>query len=338
MEALDAALKQTVDVLRKREAALDQRERELEKLKKSLDEKHPNLGEPNDVIPLNVGGTCISVLRRTLTQIEGSMLASKFSGRWDDSLEKDQDGRFFIDQPMELFLPMIDYLRDRACETPVSGPPELLLKDNTLRKRFNRMVEYYGMTLGIYPLGLYKFESPETQTLVAEHPEYEVQSESLETFILLPTDISSSSSYRRFANSFEVELGEHSIAQIGWMDWSHMASFMQQLPNTYQGAGYGRGSMALDCGRAGMATTNYQGSATVFTAVTTEGQRSDAVGSVIRCEGCGDSWHVNGKVVVPTSTTGGGAPPIAKLSMSNPVPCVTIKGRLRITAIELNFN
>jgi hypothetical protein len=43
----------------------------------------------------------IDVLCRTLTSVEGSMLAAKFSGRWDDSLEKDADGNFFIDQPIE---------------------------------------------------------------------------------------------------------------------------------------------------------------------------------------------------------------------------------------------
>jgi hypothetical protein len=36
---------------------------------------------------------------------EGSMLAAKFSGRWDDSLEKDAHGNFFIDEPVELFQP-----------------------------------------------------------------------------------------------------------------------------------------------------------------------------------------------------------------------------------------
>jgi hypothetical protein len=46
------------------------------------------------------------------------MLAAKFSGRWDDSLEKDADGNFFIDQPIEWFQPMIDYLRSAACLTP----------------------------------------------------------------------------------------------------------------------------------------------------------------------------------------------------------------------------
>lgn len=42
------------------------------------------------------------------------MLASKFSGRWDESLEKTPEGRFFIDQSIDLFLPLIDYLRGVA--------------------------------------------------------------------------------------------------------------------------------------------------------------------------------------------------------------------------------
>mmetsp|Transcript_27375 Transcript_27375/g.49507 ORF Transcript_27375/g.49507 Transcript_27375/m.49507 type:complete len:85 (+) Transcript_27375:488-742(+) len=40
-------------------------------------------------------------------------------GRWDDSsLEKDADGHFFIDQPIELFQPMVEYLRAQACMMP----------------------------------------------------------------------------------------------------------------------------------------------------------------------------------------------------------------------------
>ena len=30
--------------------------------------------------------------------VPGSMLASRFSGRWDDGLEKDKHGNFFIDK------------------------------------------------------------------------------------------------------------------------------------------------------------------------------------------------------------------------------------------------
>ena len=55
----------------------------------------------SEVLHLNVGGDLTAVLRRTLTSVEGSMLASRFSGRWDDSLERDRDGNFFIDQVRE---------------------------------------------------------------------------------------------------------------------------------------------------------------------------------------------------------------------------------------------
>jgi len=87
-KALEESLKGLPDLLRKRAKALDDREAELKRTQKALEEANPSLGTPSDVLNLNVGGTVISVLRRTLTSIEGSMLASRFSGRWDDSLEK----------------------------------------------------------------------------------------------------------------------------------------------------------------------------------------------------------------------------------------------------------
>ena len=46
-----------------------------------------------------------------MCQFESSLLAAKFSGRWDANVEKDADGAFFIDQPIELMMPLINYLR-----------------------------------------------------------------------------------------------------------------------------------------------------------------------------------------------------------------------------------
>ena len=51
----------------------------------------------NDIIHLNVGGHKLTTKRSTLCQVEGSLLASMFSGRWEDSLERDQDGAIFFD-------------------------------------------------------------------------------------------------------------------------------------------------------------------------------------------------------------------------------------------------
>jgi hypothetical protein len=49
------------------------------------------------------------------------MLAARFSGRWDESLEKDKDGNFFVDQPPHLFFPLIEFLQRCKNTSSVAG-------------------------------------------------------------------------------------------------------------------------------------------------------------------------------------------------------------------------
>jgi BTB/POZ domain len=111
----------------------------------------------SDVLHLNVGGSKqIAVFRSTLMCLEGSMLATRFSGRWDDILEKDRDGNFFIDQPADLFVPMIEFLQCKAKETlqPFSSSfPSIEDFGGSFGrfKKFVEMVEYYGMTSIVLP-------------------------------------------------------------------------------------------------------------------------------------------------------------------------------------------
>ena len=51
----------------------------------------------DDVIELNVGGEIMATTRSTLCQVEGSLLASMFSGRWEDKLCKDKQRNYFLD-------------------------------------------------------------------------------------------------------------------------------------------------------------------------------------------------------------------------------------------------
>ena len=123
--SLDETLANLTLILKKKQQALEEREIALEKATLAFkNDRTEVFGDKSqsDVLNLNVGGDKLSVLRRTLTSVEGSMLASRFSGRWDESLEKDPDGAFFLDQPIELFRPMINHLRAKASETP-RGPP-----------------------------------------------------------------------------------------------------------------------------------------------------------------------------------------------------------------------
>lgn len=83
-----------------------------------------------------------------MTQFEDSMLAAKFSGRWDDSMEKDRDGNVFVDQDPESFMKLISYLRLRMNNqlrpVPNSQRPKPTYK-------FCTMLEYYNMLPGVYP-------------------------------------------------------------------------------------------------------------------------------------------------------------------------------------------
>jgi BTB/POZ domain len=139
------------------------------------DSKQSNQGDHKnpcgkDVLHLNVGGSKhIAVLRSTLTFVEGSMLATRFSGRWDDSLEKDGDGNFFIDQPPDLFIPMIEFLQCKTKETlhhlnipfPTVGDFGGSFDRFT---KFANMVEFYGMTNVVLPPTIHSFiQVPQTE-------------------------------------------------------------------------------------------------------------------------------------------------------------------------------
>ena len=72
----------------------------------------------DDVIELNVGGEIMATTRSTLCQVEGSLLASMFSGRWEDKLCKDKQGNYFLDFEPAFFKPILSYLRAKKIETP----------------------------------------------------------------------------------------------------------------------------------------------------------------------------------------------------------------------------
>lgn len=61
------------------------------------------------------------------TRAQGSVLASQFSGRWDETnMARDADGNIFIDQSRHLFLHLLDYLRavrDESPHAPRVRPP-----------------------------------------------------------------------------------------------------------------------------------------------------------------------------------------------------------------------
>jgi len=148
------------DSIRKRQKTLEERVRELEKeIKASPQEKEAFSGPTNalgtDVLALNVGGTKFDVLRSTLTSVEGSMLAAKFSGRWEDSLERDAEGRVFLEANPEYFWIVLDQLRSKMWDTRrLHSNTVPCIQDFGSRRKFEqffRLVEYFGLTDTIFP-------------------------------------------------------------------------------------------------------------------------------------------------------------------------------------------
>jgi hypothetical protein len=213
------------------------------------------------------------------------MLAARFSGRWDDSLEKDRDGNIFINQPADLFAVMIDFLQRMGNSHPVpEATPFPTVQDFGGRidrfEAFSDMVEYYGMTNLVLPptihfdgvadeQGRWKSQNGcdrEQGGMYTRICGHYVEARESSLFYLR----TQSRDVRRI-RSFEVTISNIDIFCIGWGKWDEDALvFQPSSSNLLYKLGKGRG----------IAT----------------GLRVES-GSVIRCELEGSQlvWSVNGE-------------------------------------------
>ena len=99
----------------------------------------------NDIIHLNVGGQKLTTKRSTLCQVENSLLATMFSGRWEESLERDQDGVVFLDYNPQYFVLILDYLRATKIAAPGTRIPWPKVADDQ-SKYFNILLQYLGLS------------------------------------------------------------------------------------------------------------------------------------------------------------------------------------------------
>ena len=127
---------------------IEAKRQEVESQEKALNEERQRmmqiLVKDDDVISLNIGGKNMAASRSTLCQVEGSLLASMFSGRWEDRLKKDKQGNVFLDFNPDCFKLILNYLRAKKIETPRSQakkpkPPE------EERSNYWNLVEYLGL-------------------------------------------------------------------------------------------------------------------------------------------------------------------------------------------------
>ena len=304
----DDALSALTDVLSAWERDLEAREEQLRKDRQEFNrDRHAAYGDaaPGDVLHLNIGGTSATVLRRTLMAIPGSMLASRFSGRWDDSIEKDEHGHFFIDQEYSLFRHVIKYLRNKSNgdERFAVSSPKLVADE---REDFYRMVDYYGLTNGLYPVMTQRWEDER----FCENDSKELEFSEWTTFAIVPKG------HDRRIKTYEVTLETVQRVQIGWnLNGSVDGSRKEESIGT----GDTSDSFALDLTRSSFLFKG--GSSHVDGLEQTEG-------TVVRSENYGRDWYLNGNLVAPVSRE--------KWRMTQVMcPCISLKGSLEVTAIIL---
>ena len=104
----------------------------------------------DDIIHLNVGGQRLSTTRATLCRVQGSLLASMFSGRWEGAHKLDNDGAVFLDYNPEFFVPVLNYLRAMEYATPENPPWFPQLREGQM-KNFKRFIQYLGLSDEIFP-------------------------------------------------------------------------------------------------------------------------------------------------------------------------------------------
>uniref|UniRef100_A0A7S0A742 Potassium channel tetramerisation-type BTB domain-containing protein n=1 Tax=Pyrodinium bahamense TaxID=73915 RepID=A0A7S0A742_9DINO len=109
-----------------------------------------------DVLKLNIGGEkTVSVQRGTLCAVEGSMLASCFSGRWDSSLPRDQEGAYHLDFDPDIVMPLLTFLRAKRIEDP--SKPAVMVPPKDRCEEFARMLRYYGMQEFTHTVAEFRF-------------------------------------------------------------------------------------------------------------------------------------------------------------------------------------
>jgi len=97
-----------------------------------------------DIVSLNIGGEKFVQRRRsTLCAIEGSLLAARFSGRWEQDTDRDAEGRFFVNTSPELFMPLLDYMGMKEVEDP-EHPAPWPEAPEPMRLQFESMLRFFG--------------------------------------------------------------------------------------------------------------------------------------------------------------------------------------------------
>jgi len=131
VESAMAQLQQLEENATQEKALLQQERAQIERDRQQIEQDRQSLKAeksamvkndvgPDSLVGLNFRGEKTIVMKRSvLCQIEGSMLAAMFSGRYENHLDHDKDGNVYVGYPPSVMMPLMDWLT--ACQ---EVPPE----------------------------------------------------------------------------------------------------------------------------------------------------------------------------------------------------------------------
>ncbi|KAL7541650.1 hypothetical protein ACHAWF_006994, partial [Thalassiosira exigua] len=110
-----------------------------------MTQEHGNVNASvEDLLEINAGGKIVAAKRSTLTQQMGTRMEALFSGRWDQKLQRDANGRIFLDISPKCFRAIVDYLNEMAIssEDDPPSPPSVVDEDKHILRS---QLELFGL-------------------------------------------------------------------------------------------------------------------------------------------------------------------------------------------------
>lgn len=127
---------------------IEQQQKDLDESKARLEAEKESMlhyAKLSDTVKLNIGGQAFVETRRTtLCQCPDSLLCSLVSGRWENQISYDGEGRIFIDFSPDAFLPLLRFMREiqlAAPDEPVDSP----MVPVCAHGEFDHMSRFFGV-------------------------------------------------------------------------------------------------------------------------------------------------------------------------------------------------
>jgi K+ channel tetramerisation domain./TLD. len=163
IENLDKVLDTSIASLFDQHNQIKKRNKDIIERQEALLRKHGGGNvKPSDIIVLNVRGEEMFARRDTLTLIQDSRLEALFSGRWENQLLRDEQGRVFMDVDPGAFRRILEYLYMIKIASPEQGDLSSKNKEfiaSSSIKQFNGSEEnmedkLYALYFDFFKLGL----------------------------------------------------------------------------------------------------------------------------------------------------------------------------------------